>query len=96
MGECAVKDRRTIEMTDLLDLLRGVFEPLNTLDSLAPDTNLHRDIGLDSLGFVRLQVAIEDFYGVRFDPMRDDLAQSFETAGSLLALVRDLKGRPLK
>ncbi len=85
-----MRGTQTVEIADLLTVLRDVFEPLKTLEHLPPDTNLHRDLRLDSLAFVRLQVAIEDRFGVRFDPVRDDLATAFETAGSLLALVRRL------
>ena len=49
--------------------------------------DLERDLCLDSLEMVSLQIAIEDWFGVEFDPLYDDFDQCFSTFGNLCAYV---------
>lgn len=82
--------RNTIEMEDLVCVINQILDSQPELGTLSPKSRLHEDLGLDSLGLVRLQVAIEDEFTIHFDPMAEDLAEAFETVGSLLQLVQHL------
>ena len=44
---------------------------------------LRDDLGLDSIDMVILQVALEDNYHIRFDPLEDDFSKLFYRIGSL-------------
>jgi len=89
-----MKNSEEVKMSEVVAVIRDNFESLRTLEDLSSGSELHRDLGLDSLDIVRLQVAIEDHFDVRFDPIRDDLAEAFLSAGSLLKLIRSLvKGK---
>lgn len=43
------------------------------------NTNIRKDLGFDSIMLVILQIVIEDAFGIRFDPMEDDLNNVFTT-----------------
>lgn len=58
------------------------------------EQNLRHDLSLDSLAMTTLQVAIEDAFDLRFDPLQTDLAGVFETVGSLANYVRANYQRP--
>ncbi|HYY09810.1 MAG TPA: phosphopantetheine-binding protein [Kineosporiaceae bacterium] len=53
---------------------------------------LRDDLLLDSLHLVALQVNVEDHFGVAFDPADEELADAFDTIGSLAQYVRRLLG----
>lgn len=51
---------------------------------------LRDDLGLDSLHLVALQVAVEDRYGLAFDPADEQLVDAFDTVASLAKYVEYL------
>ena len=51
--------------------------------------SLKNDLGFDSLAIVHLQVAIEDEFGIRFDPVNTDFISVFDTVGSLTTFLID-------
>ncbi len=55
-----------------------------------PDAHLRDDLGLDSLHLVAVQVAVEDRFGVAFDPMDEQLADAFRTVAGLARYVEYL------
>lgn len=52
---------------------------------------LRKDLGFDSLAIVHLQVAIEDEFEIRFDPVNTDFITVFETVGSLSDFLSTIK-----
>ena len=67
-------------MEKLTDIFQELFE-INFNDSLRDD------LKLDSINLVNLQVAIEDSFDIRFNPLESDLALIFKTVGSLLSFL---------
>lgn len=57
---------------------------------VGPDTNITKDLGLDSLAVMNFVMALEDRFDVSI-PM-DKLAE-IETVNDLAAAIADLKGR---
>ncbi|CCO22312.1 acyl carrier protein [Maridesulfovibrio hydrothermalis] len=53
--------------------------------------SLRKDLGFDSLAIVHLQVAIEDEFEIRFDPVSTDFITVFETVGSLSNFLSTIK-----
>jgi len=75
-------------------ILVDAFPWIDDVSSILPEHGLREDLELDSLAMVNLQVAIEDTFAIRFDPIEMDLAEVFETVGSLADfLERYLKGQ---
>jgi acyl carrier protein len=52
-----------------------------------PNNSLKQDLGFDSLALVHLQVAIEDEFGFRFDPVQTNFITVFDTAESLTTFL---------
>jgi acyl carrier protein len=85
-----------MEPGDVLEDLRGMFvsrlkfEPRRVAD-IGPETALPKgiegSIGLDSLDFIELGLAIEDRFGVVVDESQDDLAEHFATFGTLCRFI---------
>lgn len=68
---------------DVLDLIRS--EILDGGEALTPRSDLFA-AGLDSMGIMRLLLAIEDRFGVSIDPA--ELSRdNFSSAGSIATLV---------
>ena len=53
--------------------------------------SLRKDLGFDSLAIVHLQVAIEDEFDIRFDPVNTDFVTVFETVGGLSDFLSTIK-----
>lgn len=80
---------------DVLDALRDImverlkFEP-GRASALTPDTVLPKgmegSLGLDSLDFIEISVAIEERFGFVMDESQD-LAKHFESVGSLVEYI---------
>jgi len=87
-----------MEPRDVLEELRGMFvsrlkfEPRRVAD-VGPETALPKgvegSIGLDSLDFIELGLAIEDRFGVVVDESQDDLAEHFATFGTLCRFIME-------
>lgn len=68
-------------------ILRLEFPRFAELGILPLGCALMDDLGLDSVEMVGLQVAIEDQFSLRFDPLVDDLAEIFRTVDSLASYL---------
>jgi acyl carrier protein len=66
----------------------NTFNWLSDANPILPDHSLREDLELDSLGMVNLQVAIEDEFDIRFDPVETDLTEVFETVESLAEFIQ--------
>lgn len=51
------------------------------------DSNIKNDLGFDSLALIRLQVEIEDTFGLNFDPVDTDFVRVFSTVGNLVSYI---------
>ncbi|HYD68168.1 MAG TPA: acyl carrier protein [Azospirillum sp.] len=60
------------------------------IQGVGPQTNIIRDLGLDSLTVMNFVMALEDHFDVSI-PM--DRLADIETVGDLAAAIADLKGR---
>jgi acyl carrier protein len=80
----------TTVLEQVVDLIITRFGWAVTGAETGPHTRLREDLDLDSLHLVELQVAVEDRFGVRFDPTDEQLLDAFSTVGSLDAYVRHL------
>ena len=58
----------------------------NNQEVLQSDS-LKNDLGFDSLALVHLQVAIEDEFGFRFDPVRTDFISVFDKVVNLITFL---------
>ena len=58
-----------------------------------PDSDLRRDLDLDSVHLVELQVAVEDHFRVIFDPLDEQLVDAFTSVRHLGAYVGYLMHR---
>jgi acyl carrier protein len=65
-------------------IARDRFDWIGDPDSQA---DLRRDLDLDSLHLVELQVALEDRFNVTFDPFDEQLVEAFQTIGHLAAYI---------
>lgn len=50
----------------LLEVCGAVFEGEIDVDSITPESNLHDDINMNSIGLLYMAMAIEEEFGVRF------------------------------
>jgi acyl carrier protein len=75
--------------SEIIDLTTNIFTFNPNVIHL--DTNLVSDLGFDSLAIVHLQVAIEDEFEIRFDPVNTDFITVFETVGSLSDFLSTIK-----
>ena len=71
--------------------LSDIFEKLFKFKKVSPNDCLQEDLMLNSIDLIELQVKIEDTFGMRFDPMDNDLPAIFKTVGSLDAFLKELK-----
>ena len=68
-------------------ILKNTMQSSANISHILPQHKLREDLELDSLAMVNLQVAIEDEFDMRFDPIENNLTEVFETVGSLMAFV---------
>ncbi len=47
------------------------------------ETDIKKELGMDSIAILILQITIEDRFQMRFNPLKDDLGQVFTTAERL-------------
>lgn len=69
-------------------ILVNNFNWLSNAKQILPEHRLREDLELDSLGMVNLQVAVEDEFRMRFDPIETDLVEVFRTVGSLVKFLQ--------
>eukprot|EP01083_Nonionella_stella_P037650 102614_1 len=80
-----------LETDDILERIKkvlGEMERAKLDDSkpLTPESNISKDIGLDSLDFVEFGIALEDEFGIEID---DDKAEGIVTVGDAIQLIKE-------
>lgn len=70
-------------VNDIIELIHQEFADRSGDWMIGGRSHITKDLGLDSMDIVRLQVALEDKYGIRFDPESTDFEQVFETPENL-------------
>jgi acyl carrier protein len=92
----AAREKGTMEPRDVLEELKAVFvsrlkfEPRRLADvglETALPKGVEGSVGLDSLDFIELSLAIEDRFGVVVDEAQDDLAEHFATFDTLSRFI---------
>ena len=73
-------------------ILTNNFDWLKGLNPILLEHRLREDLELDSLDMVNLQVAVEDEFDIRFDPVETDLTEVFQTVGSLAEFLKIYAG----
>jgi acyl carrier protein len=56
-------------------------------DMISPNKKFREDLCLDSINMVNLQVAVEDDFDIRFDPISTDLAEVFSSVDTLTKFI---------
>lgn len=51
--------------------------------SITEQTHIRKDLGLDSISLVIMQIELEDAFQIRFDTTREDFREVFSTVGAL-------------
>ena len=77
----------TMSLEIIKMMLVETFSWIYSANAILPEHRLQEDLELDSLAMVNLQVAIEDRFSIRFDPISMDLVEVFETVGSLASFL---------
>lgn len=72
---------------DIIALIRAEFSNRHDWRDIGGKTHLTRELGLDSMDMVRVQVVLEDRYEFRFDPARTDFDAVFVTPETLAAYI---------
>lgn len=82
-----MKNEETLEK--VIDIMIANFPQLKEIQDLLwnRSTRLAEDLQLDSFSIITLQVAIEDNFHIRFDPLEDDFVEIFCTMGQLVDFV---------
>lgn len=52
-------------------------------EPIQKNMRLRDDLGFDSIDLVVLQVELEDYFHIRFDPLEDDFIKIFNSVGTL-------------
>lgn len=68
----------------LLEVCGAVFEGEIDVDSITPESNLHDDINMNSIGLLYMAMAIEEEFGVRFT--NDDFV-NITTISDVVAII---------
>ena len=68
------------------DILHKVAPDFD-LSTLSNDTDLRKDLGMDSLAMMMVSMELEDTFSFRFDEPVD-----FRTVGDVLTFLKDKKG----
>ena len=68
------------------DILHKVAPDFD-LSTLSNDTDLRKDLGMDSLAMMMVSMELEDTFSLRFDEPVD-----FRTVGDVLTFLKDKKG----
>lgn len=75
---------------EITDAVRGIVaEELGfTTSEVWPDTQLHKELNMDSLDRMNLSLAIEEQFHLD-DPISEADAEQFQTVGDLVRYVRE-------
>lgn len=72
-----------MDRNQILDELKGIFriiKPNSEIDSITEDSNLLKDIGIDSLSMLLMALAIEEKFSLKFE----NLDRPFNTVGEVI------------
>ncbi len=61
----------------------------NNVQDIREESNLVKDLRLDSINLVNLQVLIEDEFHIYFNSMDDDMTETLESVHSLIDKIED-------
>ena len=75
-----------VEITEKLKeiLLIAMPENKELVDSCTEESDLHTDLGLNSVGILYLVIAIEEFFSINFD---DQNFNDFKTVGDVVNYI---------
>lgn len=74
-------------LTEVRRLVSELPDCLISFEQILPERKLMEDLGIDSVAMVDLMVAVEDCFDIYFDPVQTNMAEVFETIGSLAAYI---------
>lgn len=60
--------------------------------TVSPETQIQDELGFDSIMLIVLQIDIEDAFHIRFDPVEEDLQQTFLSVQTLTDSVQSHMG----
>ncbi len=75
-----------MERKQILDELKGIFsiiKPKSDIENITEDTNLLKDIGVDSLSMLLMALAIEEKFSFKFE----NLEKPFNTVGEVIDYI---------
>jgi len=79
---------KQVTSDSIIEVIRQEFAELLHQTELDATTRLTQEFGLDSMDIVRLQVALEDYYDIRFDPETTDFDVVFSTPTTLAKHIK--------
>lgn len=84
-----------MKRAEILGILENMVNDINEgkVHNVTEQSNLLKDLGMDSINLVNLQVMIEDEFHIYFNPMEDKLTETFETMHSLIDKIEEKTGR---
>jgi|AATD01.1.fsa_nt_gi acyl carrier protein len=84
-----------MKRAEILGILENMVNDINEgkVHNVTEQSNLLKDLGMDSINLVNLQVMIEDEFHIYFNPMEDNLTETFETMHSLIDKIEEKTGR---
>lgn len=81
------ESRTATAISGILGLIGERFAWSTPTEPATARTRLRDELDLDSIHLVELQAALEDRFGVVFDPADEQLLDAFDTVGSLADYV---------
>lgn len=72
-----------IFIKNIINIIYEEFSDREEEWTVLETSHLTNDLNLDSMDIVRLQVALEDYYAIRFEPETTDFEQVFSTPETL-------------
>lgn len=79
-----------MEQNQIFDkVVRIIHDVLESEEAVTRESTLVDDLMFDSVSLLYLQVAIEDEFDIRFDPLTDDFTSIFYSADSLCNNIGD-------
>ena len=68
----------------LITVCNAVFEGEINLESVNLDSDLHNDIGINSIGLLYMAMALEEEFGIKF--LNDDFTE-IKTVGDVVGII---------
>ena len=77
-----------VTINELKEILETVFPGQYNLSEITEESNLVKDVGLNSIGFLYLAMVLEEKYGIQFS--NKDL-EKLRTVADVLSLIEERK-----